>query len=77
MEAHANSNRDTGIVAFQCPKCGHGLEQTIEMLKMQTRMHCSGCGVAINIDTDRLSDAIEEIRAAAELVPPEITIKFF
>jgi predicted RNA-binding Zn-ribbon protein involved in translation (DUF1610 family) len=76
MEAYASSDSDTGIVAFQCPKCGHGLEQTIGMLKMQTRMHCSGCGVAINIDTGRWSNAIEEIRAAAELVPPEITIKF-
>jgi transcription elongation factor Elf1 len=77
MEISGNDNVDASLVLFQCPKCGHSLQQTIGMLKTQSRMHCSGCGVAINIDTNRLSNAVGEIRAAAEKVPSEITIKFF
>jgi transcription elongation factor Elf1 len=68
---------DDSVVAFQCPKCGHRLEQTIAKLKSQDHMHCPGCGVGINIDTNRLSNAADEIRKAVEMVPPEITIKFF
>ena len=40
-------------------------------------MCCKGCGVGINIDTNRLANAAEEMRRALEKVPPEITIKFF
>jgi transcription elongation factor Elf1 len=68
---------DASIVAFQCPKRGHRLEQTIAKLKLQDHMRCSGCGVGINIDTNRLSNAADEIRKAVDKVPPEITIKFF
>jgi hypothetical protein len=32
--------------------------------------------VGINIDTNRLANAVDEIHEAAEKVPPEITIKF-
>lgn len=64
------------IVGFQCPMCGHGIEQTVEKLRSQSRMCCAGCGVSINIDADRLSNAVDEIRKAAEMSPPEITIKF-
>jgi hypothetical protein len=39
-------------------------------------MRCTGCDVGINIDTNRLANAAEEIRRALEKVPPEITIKF-
>jgi hypothetical protein len=31
----------------------------------------------INIDTNRLANAAEEMQSAIEKVPPEITIKFF
>ena len=68
---------DACVVAFQCPKCGHPLEQTIAKLKSQDHMRCPGCGVGINIDTNRLSNAADEIRKAVDKVPPEITIKFF
>jgi hypothetical protein len=40
-------------------------------------MSCPGCGVGINIDTDRLANAAEEMQRAIDKVPPEITIKFF
>jgi predicted ATP-grasp superfamily ATP-dependent carboligase len=40
-------------------------------------MRCSRCGIGINIDTNRLAHAAEEIQRAIEKVPPEITIKFF
>ena len=53
------------------------LEQTIGSLRLSKSMRCSGCDVGINIDTDRLANAAEEIRRALEKVPPEITIKFF
>jgi hypothetical protein len=49
----------------------------IAKLKSQDHMRCPGCGVGINIDTNRLSNAADEIRKAVEMVPPEITIKFF
>jgi transposase len=59
------------------PECGHELEQTIGNLKSGDHMRCPGCGVGINIDTNRLANAAEEIQSAIEKVPPEITIKFF
>jgi hypothetical protein len=40
-------------------------------------MHCPGCGIGINIDTDHLANAAEEIQRAAGKMPPEITIKFY
>ena len=68
---------ETGMIRFQCPRCGHELEQTIGNLRLSKSMRCPGCDVGINIDTDRLANAAEEIRRALEKVPPEITIKFF
>jgi hypothetical protein len=44
---------------------------------LSERMQCPGCGVGINIDASRLSNAAEEMLKAIEKVPPEITIKFF
>ncbi len=64
-------------VRFQCPKCGHDLKQTIGRLKASEHMTCPGCNVGINIDTNRLAKATEEIQRAIEKSPPEITIKFF
>jgi predicted RNA-binding Zn-ribbon protein involved in translation (DUF1610 family) len=69
LEAH--------VVKFQCPNCGHDLEQSIGRLKSGEHMKCTGCGVGINIDTNRLANAAEEMRQALEKVPPEITIKFY
>lgn len=68
---------DSHQIRFQCPKCGHDLKQTIGRLKLNKRMTCSGCGVGINIDTDRLAKAAVEIQKALDKIPPEITIKFF
>jgi predicted RNA-binding Zn-ribbon protein involved in translation (DUF1610 family) len=58
-------------VRFQCPKCGHELEQAIGKLKLGRHMPLSGCGVEINIDTRQLADAAEEIGRAIEKVPLE------
>jgi predicted RNA-binding Zn-ribbon protein involved in translation (DUF1610 family) len=71
------ADADAHEIGFQCPKCGNDLKQTIERLKAQERMTCSGCGIGISIDTDRLAKAAEEIRNAIEKTPPEISIKFF
>jgi hypothetical protein len=68
---------DTVVIRFQYPKCGHELEQTIANLKLSDHMICKGCGVGINIDTNRLANAADEIQSAIDKVPPEITIKFF
>lgn len=68
---------DVHVVRFQCPRCGQDLERTVSRLKASDPMTCSGCGVGINIDTDRLSKAADEIRRALDKVPPEITIKFY
>ena len=68
---------DAHVVKFQCPNCGQDLEQSIGQLKSNEHMRCPGCDVGINIDTNRLANAAEEIHKAIEKVPPEITIKFF
>lgn len=70
-------NGDLHEVCFQCPSCGHDLKQSIGALKRGKHMTCTGCGVGINIDSDRLAVASEEIQKALGMVPPEITIKFF
>jgi len=68
---------DAHVVKFQCPKCGQELEQSIGQLKSNKHMQCLGCGVGINIDTNRLANAAAEIQKAVDKLPPEITIKFF
>jgi len=68
---------DAHEIRFQCPNCGHELKQTIGRLKAQEHMTCSGCGIGINIDTNRLAKATDEIQKAIEKDPPEISIKFF
>jgi predicted RNA-binding Zn-ribbon protein involved in translation (DUF1610 family) len=68
---------DAHVVKFQCPNCGHELEQSIGRLKSGEHMQCPSCGVGINIDTNRLANAADEIHKAIGKVPPEITIKFF
>ena len=40
-------------------------------------MRCPGCAIGINIDTNKLANAAAEIGKAIDMVPPEITIKFF
>jgi predicted RNA-binding Zn-ribbon protein involved in translation (DUF1610 family) len=68
---------DAHEITFQCPNCGHELKQTIGRLKASEHMTCPGCGVGINIDTNRLAKAAEEIQNAIEKTPPEISIKFY
>jgi predicted RNA-binding Zn-ribbon protein involved in translation (DUF1610 family) len=68
---------DAHVIKFQCPNCGHELEQTIASLKLGNHMRCQSCDIGINIDTNRLANAAEEMQSALEKVPPEITIKFF
>jgi transcription elongation factor Elf1 len=77
-ERHSSmTDVDALAIRFQCPKCGHELEQAIGQLKSGEHMRCVGCGVGINIDTNRLANAADEIQKAIEKVPPEITIKFY
>lgn len=64
-------------VTFQCPSCGQDLTQVILPHGQNNHMTCSGCKIGINIDIDRLAVASEEIQKALDMVPPEITIKFF
>ena len=71
------ANIDAHVIKFQCPKCGHDLEQSIGRLKSGEHIQCPGCGIGINIDTNRLANAAEEMHKALEKVPPEITIKFY
>ena len=49
-------------------------KQGIGRLKSSELMQCPGCGIGINIDTNRLANAAEEM---PKKVPPEITIKFY
>jgi transcription elongation factor Elf1 len=76
-EASLDDRFDAHVVKFQCPNCGHELEQTIGQIKSSAHMNCPECGVGINIDADRLSSAADEIQKAIDKVPPEITIKFY
>jgi predicted RNA-binding Zn-ribbon protein involved in translation (DUF1610 family) len=71
------TDSDAHVVRFQCPNCGDDLEQSIGRLKSREHMKCPGCGIGINIDTNRLANAAEEMRQALGKVPLEITIKFF
>ena len=77
-------NVDAHEISFQCPRCGHDLVETIGNLKANRQLLCDDCGVAINFDTDKLAKATDmpvnataALRAAAEAVPNEVTIKFF
>src|SRR5260370_39572241 len=71
------SNVDANVISFQCPKCGHDLQQTIGLLKSNQRLFCNGCGVGISFDTAKLAAATEILPATPEIVTEEITIKFF
>jgi transcription elongation factor Elf1 len=70
-------NVDANVISFQCPKCGHDLQQTIGLLKSNQRLVCNSCAVSISFDTAKLAKATEILREALETVPNEITIKFF
>jgi transcription elongation factor Elf1 len=70
-------NVDSNVIGFQCPKCGHDLQQTIGLLKINQRLVCNSCGVGISFDTAKLVKATEILHEALEVVPNEITIKFF
>ncbi len=52
---------DAHVVKFQCPNCGHELEQTIGQIKSSEHMRCPGCGVGINIDANRLATLAEMV----------------
>ena len=54
---------DSSEIEFQCPSCGHDLKQTIGRLKAERQMICSGCGIRINIYSDRLANAAETLVA--------------
>jgi predicted RNA-binding Zn-ribbon protein involved in translation (DUF1610 family) len=71
-----SSMSDAHLIKFQCPQCRQELEQSIASLKQSTPMRCNGCSVGINIDTDRLANAAEEIRRALEKVPPRSQSNF-
>jgi transcription elongation factor Elf1 len=68
---------DLHEIRFQCPNCGQDLGQTVGRLKANEHMACTGCRIGINIDTNRLANAAEEIHRAIEKTPAEITIRFF
>jgi predicted RNA-binding Zn-ribbon protein involved in translation (DUF1610 family) len=71
------ANVDAHVIKFQCPSCGHDLDQSIGPLKSGEHMQCPDCSIGINIDTNRLANAAYEMHKALEKVPPEITIKFY
>jgi hypothetical protein len=68
---------DSNEIEFQCPSCGNDLKQTIGQLKAEKHMICPGCSIGINIDTDRMANAAEEIHKATEKSPPELDFADF
>ena len=64
-------------VDFQCPSCGNDLKLTMAQLKVDRHMICPGCSIGINIDTDRMANAAEEIHKATEKSPPELDFADF
>jgi predicted RNA-binding Zn-ribbon protein involved in translation (DUF1610 family) len=70
-------NVDANMISFQCPNCGQDLQQTIGLLKSNQRLVCDSCGIGISFDTAKLAAAAEVLPEALEVVPNEITIRFF
>ena len=68
---------DAHLIKFQCPQCGHELEQSIQSLKRSNSHVLQGLPRWNYIDTNRPANAAEEIQRVLEEVPPAITIKFF
>jgi predicted RNA-binding Zn-ribbon protein involved in translation (DUF1610 family) len=62
------TNVDVHVIRFQCPNCGHDLEQTIGQLKSSEHMRCPGCGVGINIDANRLATFRRKIDVSGTVV---------
>jgi transcription elongation factor Elf1 len=60
---------DSNEIEFQCPSCGNDLKQTMAQLKVEGHMVCPGCGIGINIDMDRLANAVEEIQRTRKISP--------
>ena len=58
---------DSNEIEFQCPSCGNDLKLTMAQLKLDRHMICPGCSIGINIDTDRMANAAEEIQKAVLL----------
>jgi hypothetical protein len=63
-------------IEFQCPSSGNDLKQTIGQLKAEKHMICPDCGIGINIDTNRLANAVGEIQRAIEKSPPRSPLDF-
>ena len=59
---YAMRGHDPHEFRFQCPNCGSDLRQTVGRLKASEPMICPACHVGINIDTNTLADAAEEIQ---------------
>lgn len=68
---------ESSEIEFQCPSCGHDLKQTIARLKAERQMICPGCGIEINIDSDRLANAAEEIQKAMRRLHPKLPLNSF
>ena len=66
---------DDAPIDFDCPQCSHKIEKTIGWLTSHKDMTCPGCGVTINLDTDDLARGVEQIEAALDSLPKDITIK--
>ena len=70
-------SNNANIIHFQCPRCGHELEQTIGLLKAERQVICDSCRVEIHIDSAKVATATETLHTAITQGPNEITIKFY
>jgi predicted RNA-binding Zn-ribbon protein involved in translation (DUF1610 family) len=61
-------NPDERMIGFQCPRCGHDLEQTIARIKTNRQITCGACATTIDFASGR-SSSVASVGA--------IIVKFF
>ena len=71
------ANVDAHVISFNARAAVTTLNKSIGLLKSGEHMQCPGFSIGINIDTNFLANAADEMHKALEKVPPEITIKFY
>lgn len=48
-------------IAFPCPGCGKGIQESIGRLERNPTLTCNGCGQAINVQADELAAGIKKV----------------
>lgn len=57
---------DKHKIGFDCPKCGHGISETIRKLKTSPDLNCPACGTTISIDADDFARGVRDAEKQIE-----------